>query len=243
MAGISLFSNIPYTNSSGTFVGFRPAISAPDGTHFHLLALPERPIDLYCSAWTPNDRRIICGDNTGLLSMRASDGGRVVRLTHNPFHGQDLPVGYAPNGRRMAFIRSNQGDPTDDSDDTVALLLSRPDGTHIRRITPYGLLLAHELSGADWSPDGRHLASTTVDGRLAIIAVNGKKVSLVPLQIKGDYFAALPTYSPNGRKLAFSLFKGAPSDLYRANLDGSRVRQITRTEPNELFADWRSPYR
>ena len=235
-----LFSNIPTYAADGALIGFRPGISAPDGSRFHLLALPDRPVDMYCSAWTPDDRRVVCGDEVGLFTMRASDGGGVDRLTRNPFHGQDLAIGYSPRRHVLAFIRTNPGDPSNDNDDTAALLLARPDGTHLRTITPDGLLLPHELAGGDWSPDGRHVASTTATGRLVIISVHSKQVRTVPLRVQGDYFAAVPTYSPNGNRLTFSLFRGAPADIYTARLDGGGLVHVTHTpNVNELYPDWK----
>jgi len=238
-----LFSNIPYFDSDGNLVGFRPATSDPDGSDFHLLTLPERPVDMYCAAWTPDDRRIVCGDEVGLFTMRAADGGGATRLTHNPFGSTDVPIGYSPDGRKLAFIRNNAGDPATEADDTAALLVARSDGSHGRAVTPYGLLLAHELAGGDWSPDGRHLASATTDGRLVIVTVRSKRIATVPLRIEGDYFAVLPSYSPVGTHLAFSLFRGAPADIYTARTDGSDVRQMTSSGTNELFADWSSTAR
>lgn len=234
-----LFSNIPYSGPDGTLIGFRPATSDSRGGHFHLLALPERPVDMYCSGWTPDDRRIICDDERGLFTMRASDGGLVIRLTRTPSGVQDVAIGYAPDGRHLAFIRTNQGDPADEGDDTAALFLARPDGTHLKKLTPDGLLLAHELAGGDWSPDGRHVATATADGRLVIVSVRTGRRALVPLQVEGDYFAVLPSYSPSGRTLAFSLFRGAPADLYRSDLRGNHVQQLTSGSTSELFADWR----
>jgi WD40 repeat protein len=235
-----LMSNIPYTDpTTGSFVGFRPATSAPDGSAFHLLALPQLPEDMYCSAWTPDDHRIVCGDDTpGLFSMRVSDGGGMRRLTVNPFGDQDVAVGFSPDGRRLAFLRYKPATKPS-QDEQVALFLANPDGTRLHRITPYGLLEADELASANWSPDGHSLISANSNGRLVIVSADGSGVRRIALAFgTPDYFAVMPAYSPDGRQIVFSAFRQAPADLFVANLDGTHVHQITDSPVNEYSADW-----
>ena len=38
-----------------------------------------------------------------------------------------------------------------------ALFIINADGSVLRQVTPFGLLLAHELASAAWEPDGEHL--------------------------------------------------------------------------------------
>jgi hypothetical protein len=235
-----LHSNIPYTDpATGQFVGFRPAFSHPDGSHFRLLALPNRPEDMYCSAWTPDDRRIICGDDTpGLFSMRARDGGGVRRLTHNPYGGQDISVGLSPDGTRLALLRERP-DPAG-GPGSLALFVGRADGSHLRQRTPFGLIFGFtEFGGASWSPDGKYLVSSTGDGDLIFVASHGRgtrTVSITSDSTKG--FAVLPDYAPDGRHLVFSLFLGDNADLYRSDLHGGHLRRLTTDPANDVNADW-----
>jgi Tol biopolymer transport system component len=228
-----LYSNIPYFNpTTGDFVGFRPATSAPDGTHFHLLALPHRGEDMYCSAWTPTDRRIVCADASNtLFSMRASDGADRVRLTKNPYGAQDFAVGYSPSGKRFAFLRRKGDD--------WALMLANAKGAHIKQLTPFGLLVQHDLVGANWSPDGKSIISAMADGHLIIVQVDRSRVTIVQLQLAEPYFAIEPDFSPDGRHIVFSAFvEGHAANLYRADVDGSHVIQLTHSPENEFAADW-----
>jgi Tol biopolymer transport system component len=238
-----LHSNIPVNaRGTGKLVGFRPATSAPDGSRFRLLALPKLPTDMYCSAWTPTDRRILCSigfKDPGLFSLRASDGGGRRRLTRNPFGSPDLAVGFSPDGTRIAFLRFRPGSgPHAEGQEKVALVVASPDGSHARRITGYHLLQAHELAWADWSPDGRRLVSSTPKGALVLVSAESGNVTPVHLQVGRRAFATLPTFSPDGKQLLFSLFRRGPADLYRARLDGSRVRAVTSSPKNDINADW-----
>ncbi|MFC4785343.1 TolB family protein [Nocardioides sp. MAHUQ-72] len=239
-----LHSNVVVLDpTTGDLVAFRPGISSPSGSHFRVLRLPRLPTDMFCSAWTPNDRRILCDIGTerqGLFSIRADDGGGRVRLTTNPWGSQDLAVGFSPDGHRLAFLRFRPGTgPDAGTQDRVALLVARADGSHAHRITGYAVLQAHELAWADWSPDGRRLVSSTQWGRLVLVAADGSGLTRIRLRpSRPDDFAATPTFSPDGTELLFSLFRQAPADLYRAHLDGSGVQAVTHSPENDLNPDW-----
>jgi Tol biopolymer transport system component len=229
---ILLISNIPVLDQDGNLIAFRPATINRDGTDFNLLRLPQLPMDMYCNGWSPDDRRILCavgGDSPGLWSIRSANHGDPVRLTHN--EGQDTPVGYSPDGRHIALIRRNDHEH-------VALFVMRSDGSRLRQLTHYGLLQGHEIATAAWSPDSSTLVTSTAKGRLVTIRANGSGITPIRLRLGRTYFAFAPTYSPNGRRLAFSLRTTASADIYTARLDGSDITQLTNTPGDELFADW-----
>jgi hypothetical protein len=240
-----LHSNTLVFDANGEVFGFRPAISSPDGAALHVLTLPNLPGDMYCSAWSPDDQRILCntGDDGGLISLRASDGGGIVKLTSNPYGGQDLAVGYSPDSSQLAFLRSrpgpDNGNRGDDQAQREALFVARADGTHERQLTDWGLLLSHELAGANWSPDGTSFISVDRHGRLLEIAADGSSVRKIDLDLDGRYFAATPDYSPDGSQIVVAVFRSAPADLYVANRNGSHARAITHTsDATEWIPDW-----
>ncbi len=236
-----LHSNVVLLDDDGELVAFRPAISAADGGGYRLLRMRTRPTDMFCSAWSTDDARILCGTSGGIVSFRARDGRGARRLTTNPYGGQDLAVGYSPDGSRLAWLRERP-DPTPDEGSDLereALFVADVDGTHARRVTRWGLLQAHEVAGASWSPDGTTIVSATRKGRLVQIDVATGAVAPVGLDLRSSDYAVMPDYSPDGQQLVFSMFRKAPTDLFVANLDGSDLHRITHT-PNrsELGADW-----
>jgi Tol biopolymer transport system component len=242
-----LFSNVILVNAKGDLVAFRPAISAPDGSGFRVLSLPELPTDMYCSAWSLDDRRILCSDDGGnIISMRASDGGDRVQLTRNPFGSQDIAVGLSPTDGRLAFLRSRPGpaqpNPGSDAAERTALFIAGADGSNPQQITEWGKLLPHELQGANWAPDGQSLISADRHGTLVEIAVDGSHVTPIHLSTgdTGTTFAVTPAYSPDGSHIVFALFQRSQPDLYVANRDGSNAHPITDTPAlTEWFPDWR----
>ena len=145
-----LHSNVFVFDDDGEILAFRPAISAPDGSGYRLLRMRNRSADMYCSAWSPDDSRILCKHDGGIISFRTSDGRGARRLTTNPYGGQDLPIGYSPDGAQLAWVREGPGS-TDDLE-RAAIFVADADGTHARRLNRWGLLNAHELAGANWSP-------------------------------------------------------------------------------------------
>lgn len=87
---------------------FRPAIVNPDGSGFTLLTMTYAPFDTDCPVWSLDQTRILCGfggDQPGVFSFNASDGGDPVRLTTNPYGNVDRPTDISPDGTQFVFVR------------------------------------------------------------------------------------------------------------------------------------------
>lgn len=100
-------------------------------------------------SWSPDARRLaydkLVGDRRQVF-VALADGSGIRQLTTA---GGSSPS-WAPNGAGIAFAGEREG--------VVGLYLIRPDGTNER-------LLAEGVSSADWSPDGRWIASARNGGR------------------------------------------------------------------------------
>ena len=226
-------------------LAFRPAIVSPTGAGFTLLTMTYAPFDMDCPAWSIDQTRIFCGfggDQPGVFSVRASDGGDPVRLTTNPYGGQDIPTDVSPDGTRFVFLRSQQRssiakDPF--RTQQVALFVENVDGTGLRQITPYGLSNAHDVFSAHWSPDGTQIIFSSTDGRLYTVHPDGTGLAPIKLQTStGRYFAFEPDWSPDGTQIIFCMVINGQEDIYTANADGSGVRQVTNTPDFENGPDW-----
>lgn len=220
---------------------FRPATVRPDGSAFKVLDVPDAPFDMFCTAWSPNGERILCGfggDPAGVFSIRAQDGGDPRRLSANPYGGADKPGGYSPDGRRIVFTRQKPGSGPNEQG---ALFVVNADGSHLRQITPFGVATPHDNALARWSPDGREIVFAGPEGTLFLIRPNGAQLTPIPIHVPdAATFAVRPGWSPDGAQIIFPMFVSTTHqvDLYVARRDGTDLVQITDTAEVENFADW-----
>ena len=242
-----LISHVLRVDASGDLLPFRPATVRLDGSNFNLLQPPNAPFDMGCfGGWYPNGTRLLCsfgGDQPGVFSIRASDGGDPVRLTTYPFGANcnacDAAADVAPDGSRFVFLRFRRENAANFREEQVALFVENLDGTGLRQLTPYGLAQPHEFASARWSPDGQDIISETTQGRLFVVHPDGSDLRMIRLQTGTTrYFAFEPTWSPDGTQILFCMFINGQEDLYTANADGSNVRQITDTPDFEIGPDW-----
>ena len=156
---------------------------------------------------------------------------------------------WSPDGRRIAFLTGNVGFPTWEP--------GRQRGLHTLYTTAadgaadgYGLLPIHDGAGGDsldlahqparWSPDGQRLAFVTkTDNRAddAIYTLMEKAIyAIYTIGADGADRQRLteavsgPSWSPDGRRLAYAKVDGDEVALYTSRVDGSDVRRVTTIE-------------
>ena len=149
--------------------------------------------------------------------------------------GGDRNPTWSPDGKRIAFTR---GDPRDRCD-----VYSVEVGTN----APPTLLIAGKDDHPDragqpaWSPDGEHIvfASDRRKGRgttLWLVALDSKLVQQVTVTRPGAIFVRdqNPTWSPDGKRIAFSSNRHVSSgddadqfDIYAVNPDGSGLTRLS----------------
>ena len=241
-----LVSHVVRLDSSGDFLPFRPATVSPTGSGFNVLEMAYAPFDMDCTAWA-SSTRILCafgGEHPGVFSVRASDGGDPIRLTTNPFgtsdqEAQDLPTDVSPNGKRFIFFRFKPG-PTEQAKHS-ALFVENLDGSGLQQITPYGVTHAHDVPGAQWSPDGQKIISATTGGTLFTVNPDGSGLRVIHLQTaNSNYFAYEPGWSPDASKVIFAMFIDGSQGIFTANADGSHVFQVTDSPTADSAPDWGS---
>ena len=105
----------PYWSPDSKRITTTDAVMNGDGNGFHTLAIPNGPVGVGCGVWSPDGKRIVAegwnetdASQTGLYSLRSTDGGDARQLTTSPF-GHDVPIGFAPDGSSIAFTRDGRG--------------------------------------------------------------------------------------------------------------------------------------
>ncbi len=235
----------------------RPAIIDADGTGLTPIKVKtDRSIG--CSDRSPDGKTLLCSissgehpDVDGIYTIR-TDGSHLTRLTTSPFHdtvgtagecgGGDGRGVYSPDGSQIVFIRQQCGTgPDPSSDETAAIERMDRDGGHQTEILPQGGVTSHPGSQLSWSPDGSAIAFGDPGGELHTIRPDGTGLRHIALDPgPGRYYAAGPAWSPDGKRLVFTLFREAllSSDLYTVSPDGSGLTKITDTPGAEAWARW-----
>ncbi len=148
------------------------------------------------------------------------DGAGLKRLTRSG--GIDTNPAWSPRGNQLAFTSSRNGSPQ--------IYVMDLEGKNIRRIS----FQSKYNDGAAWDPDARYLiyASRTRDGRrFDIVKVDvetGEQATLTAAP--GSHEA--PTFSPDGRFIAYESDRSGRKQIYIMTADGEPVAQLTNGSSN-----------
>ena len=199
----------------------------PDGRDIRELTHPPKGrLDEYPS-WSPDHGRIaflrfvpngnfdLHGEPLGrwdLMLMRA-DGRGIHRLTRNAWGaGNWSGVAWSPDNSRIAFTRYLRNDKW--------IWTISTNGERARRLA--------RGDCAAWSPDGTEIAIkqdpvSGVASPLSVVDADGgnqRRIGFPGL----TYWC--PTWSPNGRSIAFLMASGRDVWLYLVNRDGTDIRRL-----------------
>ena len=233
-----LAGECPRWSPDGSKISVPGATVNADGTGYTPLApAPDPLLNLGCNTWSPDGTRLaVEGFNddhpevNGIYTVRASDGGDLMRVTNVP----DNPGDYSPDGTRIVFL----GDPAHGRRGSLAVFTVNTDGTGLRQITPG---IANCCPGPSWSPDGTEILFGSAKGKLFVVHPDGTGLAQIPIDTGGGFsFAFGPGWSPDGKNMVFSLFLATKGqvDIYTARADGTHLVQVTNTPDDEEFADW-----
>jgi len=182
-------------------------------------------------SFSPDGRRVAfaraIGANIEIFSC-ARDGSGVRRLTNSP--GIDTNPAWSPNGQEIAFTSSRAGSPQ--------LYVMDSEGANVRRVTFQG----EYNDGASWSADGTRIAfATRIDRNRFDVAVLDLVTLAAQKLTDGPGSNETPTFSPDGRRIAFAGARGGSSQIYVIDSrTGTGVEQLTFVG-NNTGPDW-SPY-
>ncbi len=165
---------------------------------------------------------------------------------------------HSPDGRTLAFQRSDFDVTSEDEQPATQVWLTDADGTDPRQLTDFADTDAYEGAfDPAFSPDGRTLAIDAVDdgvpgifliparakpGKL-ITEADARRVTTAPADTAFD---SEPQFSPNGRWIVFTRFSMAcvegPDDcqtrIYKVRTDGTGLRLLVGPDINGSAPDW-----
>lgn len=233
-------SRILVTNDGAVGPGapLRLATVEPDGTDLRPLdAVQNRHLNLGCGDVSPDGERIALegfgqeghSDLDGIYTIRASDGGDLVRLVRGPVS----PPRYSPDGTQLSFFDTKEGvSPTGSG----ALFVMAADGSDSPvRITPWG----SAFDDHEWSPDGTRIVFQRPYGQLYLVRPDGSSLHRIPVELPPGTGALNPSWSPDGVWIVFSLQRSDAAEIWMVRPDGTGLREVTRIPGAQLQSpDW-----
>ncbi len=179
------------------------------------------------SAFSPDGRRVAFNsnrDNSSDIYVADIDGSNVQRLTSNP--AIDTSPTWSPNGQQIAFTSDRAGQPQ--------IYVMGADGTGLRRLT-----YETYCDRATWSPapfnEIAYSSKTGPGHDIKVLDLATNEVRQVTFGLGSN---ESPSYSPNGRHIAFTSTRGSGlKQIYTVDRDGKNLRRLTSTGNNET-ASW-----
>ncbi|MCD4734336.1 hypothetical protein K8R78_08895, partial [bacterium] len=152
----------------------------------------------------PEGPYAIAFSRDGEIFVMNADGSNQTQLTFNDYVEEDAV--FSPDGRYIAF-----------SQDSDVVVMNSDGEIKLRATFPFG------CTNLEWSPDSRHLVFTTLDVQdnpplIYVISLDDESLSQLTFE---DAFH--PTWSPDGRRIAFYTFDG----IFVMDADGGNQTLIT----------------
>ena len=129
-------------------------------------------------------------------------------------------VGVAPAASTITFSRYL-------GEGTGHVFAMAPDGSHVEQITFGSGVQAHSAL----SPDGTRVVYSQVDSKSSSINVTHLGHGVVTVLNRGSDWSLVPSWSPDGTRIAFTSDADGNYEIYTMATDGTDVRQLTFTDP------------
>ena len=181
-----------------------------DGSN--LTRLTNDPVGDSNPVWSPGSNDIVFSSSrfgNSDLSL-TSPSGSFATLTTNP--GPDNNPAWSPDGSRIAYLEF--------SDDLANICIIGRDGLNQTCITPNPGYYQTPV----WSPDGNWIAA--IEGT-SIYVINVADRQVQELSQAGIEPLGIPTWSPDGLRLAFQAFTNGNMELFHALIPTHEYIQVT----------------
>jgi Tol biopolymer transport system component len=194
---------------------------------------------------------------SAVLQSALLDGSDVRRVSEPAIDGvfEDYHAHYSPDGSYIVFTRV-RNDPLN-----VAAFRMNADGSDVRQLTPWGLggdladlspatsgptkdLLVFETYGMG-PPEGKSSNVATVPSTCASVSDCRKQIRYLSDHGAGPAASFNPAWSPNGRRVAYTRFRGEDDDhpccvgdIWTMRPDGSHRQAVSKSPLFEYRPDW-----
>ncbi|MCL2390208.1 MAG: Tol-Pal system beta propeller repeat protein TolB [Endomicrobia bacterium] len=177
--------------------------------------------------FSPDGERIVLTLSRGKypnLFLISKTGELIRRMTEGTHI--DTSPSYAPNGQEIVFISDRPGYPQ--------LYIMNVDGGNMRRLTTSGF-----SDSPAWSPRGDKIVFTMRQPKgnfdLYVYDLPTTKITKITNNQRNN---ENPSWSPDGRFVAFSSTRSGKNEIYIMAIDGSGTRKLAEIPGNSYTPAW-----
>jgi TolB protein len=182
----------------------------------------ERVGENWLPAWSPDGSKLCftsTRDGNAEIYVMNNDGSNVRRLTRHP--GIDISPTWSPTGTQIAFVSDRGGEPN------IYMMDADGIGNPQRLTSEYS-------DRPTWSPapfnEIAYSARTGPGNDIKVLNLQERQVRQLTF---GEGTNESPTWSANGRHLAFMSTRAGKSQIFTMARDGKDIRQLTRSGNNQ----------
>ncbi|HSC71294.1 MAG TPA: Tol-Pal system beta propeller repeat protein TolB, partial [Candidatus Methylomirabilis sp.] len=175
--------------------------------------------------WSPDGQWLVFAMSIGSgtnLYLIPKGGGTPKPLTSGA--AISVSPSFSPNGRQIVFNSDRGGTPQ--------VYVMDVEGTNVRRLTFQG----NYNSSPRWSPRGDKIVFMCRAGGNQICLINPDGTGQQQLTTLGNNED--PTWSPDGRHIAFSSTRMGRRDIFAMHADGSEQTRLTNNGWDNYLPDW-----
>ena len=177
----------------------------------------------YMPVFSPDGTRIAFmsnRDGNTEIYVANRDGSNVRRLTNHPA-GESTPT-WSPTGAQIAFTSDRSGRPQ-------IYTMNSADGSNVKRLTTN----ESYADRATWSPAPfNEIAYSAQTGNWYDIKIHELATGMTRQITFSEGSNEGPSYSPNGKHLAFTSTRAGGTQVFTIGRDGRGLKQITRSGNN-----------
>jgi hypothetical protein len=167
--------------------------------------------------WRPSGTELLV-ETGGATSVETSDGHQLARVN-------GTTATWSPDGGRIAYLRDSN------------LYVSDSTAAHERQLLGPTGRPSSDSAGAVWSPDSSEIVIATTAG-LRIVKVDGSGSQIV---LSGATENVNPSWSPDGRTIAFERSDGGHWVIWFVDPSGQNAHPVTEPGYNSRFPQWSPP--
>lgn len=190
----------------------------------------------YSCSWSRKGDQLVFYSNrsgNGDIYLVNADGSGLRQLTNDP--ADDALPEFSPDDKQIAFISRRDKNNRE-------LFIMNMDGSGVTQLTKNNEF--EESPG--WAPDGSHLIFTReVKEKQDTSTVSNAEIFSLDLKTKSEKrilwkkgFDSGPTYSPDGRRIAFYGEVNRIFDIYLMNADGTDLINLTNDSTECYSPSW-----